>query len=313
MRPLKGVRIVDLTRHLPGPFAASLLAQLGADVVKVELPQMPDPARLHPPEGALFRFLNQGKQLKSMDFSRPKGRAALLKLLKGSRVLIEGFRPGLMKRLKLDYSRLKRQFPKLIYCSLSGYGQEGPYSRQAGHDLDYLAMSGALSQSDGLAPAPLADLSGAFYAALSIAAALRQPKGVYLDVSMTAAARSALHLPVSEAERTGKAPKRGERWWNGGDPFYSIYETKDGGRIAVAALEPAFASRLLELLDLKRLEALAGDRVGNGPLIREALAAAFKGRTRDEWTALLFEKEACVAPVLDVLEADDSPPVRWKQ
>ena len=311
MKPLKGVRVLDLTRHLPGPFATKLLADMGAEVTKIELPQMPDPARTMP---ALFESLNAGKTQLSIDYSRAHGRSRLLELLKGARVLVEGFRPGLMARLELDYASLRRKFPKLVYCSITGYGQEGPYSRIAGHDLDYQAMSGMLSQTDGMPGAQFADLSGSFYAAFSIASALHQPKGAHLDVSMTAAARSVLHIPQGDAVARRRAARPGEGWWNGGDPFYAVYETKDGKRLAVAGFETAFAARLLELLELKDVEGLMGDRQKNAEAIRARLAAAFKTRSRDEWTRLLFDKEACVAPVLDVLEAaqDPAPPVTWK-
>lgn len=299
-RPLKGVRVIDLTRHLPGPFAAKLLCDLGAEVIKVELPQMPDPGRAHP---ALFKALNRGKKLQAFDYSKGAGQARLLKLLKTARVLIEGFRPGLMTRLGLDYKALRKRLPGLIYCSITGYGQTGPWSRVAGHDLNYLAMSGALSQTGALPPAPMADMAGAFYASLGITAALRRKKGAFLDISMTEAAQSILHLPASEAAETGKAPKKGERWWNGSDAFYGLYDTQEGRQVAVAALEDKFAARLLQLLGLERLEPMLADRAAHAQDLREALAAAFRGKSRDEWAALLFDKEACVAPVLDVKEA----------
>jgi len=307
MNFLKGIRVLDLTRHLPGPFATSLLAHLGADVIKVELPQMPDPARRHPPQGAFHQMLNRGKRSVLLDFSKPQGRDAILRVLEDARVLVEGFRPGLMDRLKLGYADLRRPFPFLIYCSITGYGQTGPWARLSGHDLDYQALSGILSQSAAMPPLPFADLAGGFYVAFSIAAALRSKRGCHLDVSMTEAACSLLHFPLSEFLSTGREVAPGARWWNGGNPFYGMYQTKGGSRIAVAALEKGYAYRLLDLIGGEHLEVLAERPEKNAERLRLELGRIFESRTRSEWERILFDKEACLAPVLSIREALKTP------
>lgn len=309
-RSLAGVRVVDLTRHLPGPFATSLLARFGAEVVKVELPYWSDPARSHPPGGALHGLLNRDKRSLCLDFRAPEGREALLRLIRDSRVFVEGFRPGLLDRLGLGFKELKRVRKDLIYCSLTGYGRSGAMSRVAGHDLDYLAWSGVLSQTETLPPLPMADLAGAFTAALSIVAALRSKEAAVLDVSMSAAALACAHLPASEFLATGRAPGPGERWWSGSNPFYALYRTQDGRLMAVAALEKRFALRLLELAGLQPLARLADAPEKHAARLRRALAACFRKKTQAVWTRLLLDKECCVAPVRTVAEALKGAPLR---
>lgn len=197
IQPLHGIRILDLTRLLPGPFLTQLLVDMGAEVIKVETPNIGDYWRFAPAEmglGGLFEMINQGKKSIAINYRNPRGREVFLKLVAAADVVIESFRPGVVERMKIDYESLRTIKPDLIYCALSGYGQSGPYSKRAGHDLNYAAISGALSlnATDGKPPhvygLTVADLSGAMLAGLSILGAMigrqKNGKGAYLDAAL---------------------------------------------------------------------------------------------------------------------------------
>ena len=311
-RPLAGVRVLDLTRLLPGPACTWYLQGLGAEVIRVEDPEGEDWARRVPPltrtgEGAWFAAVNAGKQSVHLDLKRPEGRAGLRRLLAGADVLIEGFRPGVMARLELDPRGLCAEFPRLVLASLSGFGQEGPLRDAPGHDLGYIGLTGALgvgARHQGLPELPglqVADLAGgALTAALSITAALlareRTGAGAWLDLSITEGTL-ALMAPILAATAEGCPPLPGAEPLTGGLPVYGLYRCADGGVVAVAALEPKFQDALE-----RGLARALGRPV---PLTQVAMTAAFAERPRDEWCAALAD--ACVTPALEPREVLDHP------
>lgn len=307
MRALEGVRVVDLSRLLPGPACTWYLYGLGAEVIKVEDPDGGDYLRHVPPYGpdgmgAWFVALNAGKRSVALDLRRAEHRAGLRALLREADVLLEGFRPGVLARLGLDPDELTRTFPRLIVASLSGYGQSGPLAHEPGHDLDYCALAGLLSlaaRHGGVPDVPgvqVADLAGgALTAALGITAALvergRTGRGQWLDLSMTEGAL-ALALPALAATWAGEPPKPGAEALSGGVPVYGMYRCADGGVLAIAALEPKF---------WRALQAA----VGEVPIERGALEALFLTRPRDAWVEIL--RGACAAPVLELSEVSEHP------
>lgn len=312
VRPLAGVRVLDLTRLLPGPACTWYLQGLGAQVIRIEDPDGEDWARRVPPftaegEGAWFAAVNAGKQSVHLDLKRAEGRDALRRLLAEADVLVEGFRPGVMARLGLDPAELCARQPRLIVASLSGFGQDGPLRGAPGHDLGYLGLTGALglgARHDGLPDLPglqLADLAGgALTAALAIAAALfgreRTGRGGWLDLSITEGTL-ALMAPVLAAVAEGSPPAPGDEPLTGALPVYGLYRCADGGTVAVAALEPKFQVALEH-----GLQRVLGRPV---PLTRPALTQAFAERPRDLWCEAL--QQACVTPVLDPAEVLDHP------
>lgn len=320
-RPLGGVRgpfagfeklrVLDFTKLLPGPYAAQMLADLGCRVTKLELPHFADDARVMPPfidgVGAVFWMVNQGKELLSIDFREPAGLERVRALAVEADVLIEGFRPGLMDRVGLGAEELMKLNPKLIYCSLTGYPAEGVWRRKAGHDLNFLAVSGFLGLGEPAVPATqIADLAGSLAAVASILAALVERgttgRGRRVEASMAEAAHSLLPVPLAEQSAEGRDPE-GPRWWNGAHPFYRLYETADGRRLAVAALEKPFALSLLDVLGLGELKPLANDPLAHAGELIPALEAALRRATAAEWEEKLKDKDVCVTTVLGLGEA----------
>ncbi len=321
---LRGVRVIDLSRLLPGPFCSLLLADMGADVIKIEAPEGGDYARYYPPligdQGALFASINRNKRSVSLQLKDPRARELLLQLIEGADVVLETFRPGVMARLGLDADSLRARNPALILCAISAYGQDGPLVTRAGHDLNCVARSGALDQlghADGPPMVPgvqLADLGSGLYAALGIVSALlrreRTGQGASLDISMTEAALSFVAPLITGVAATGQAPQRGAEQLSGGAPAYQLYETLDGGFIAVGALEPKFWLKLLDAIGAPELGLDGVDTGPPGQLARAKLAAIFKQRTRDDWDALLAPLDVCCEPVLRPDEVLDSALMR---
>lgn len=330
MRPLDGIRVLDLTRLLPGPYATLMLADLGAEVIRVEAPGDDDLVRVLPPAltakdgttvGALYIALNRNKKSVVLDLKQPAGRDAFLRLAKTADVVVEGFRPGVMDRLGLGWDALAAVNPRLSLCSMSGYGQDGPLAQRAGHDLGYMALAGALGvggPAEGPPAIPgvqVADLGSSMNAVSSILAALLareradakekgSGRGTRLDVSMydAAAAMMIVHLSSLLA---GGGMKRGEVALSGRDPNYRVYRTKDGRWLSVAPLEPKFWKRLTEALGKPELAsaALAAqvDREARARL-HATLESLFAEKSLEEWVALLAPADACIEPVLEGAE-----------
>ncbi len=313
-RKLDGIRVLDLTRLLPGPYATQLLADHGADVVKIEDPEVGDYARYMEPTvngtGALFSTFNRGKRSMTLDLSEPRGQEILHRLVQDCDVLIESFRPGTMESLGGAPSDLISRNNSLIYCSISGYGQDGPYADRPGHDLNYAGYVGLvdMTRSGPEAPpaipgVPITDLAGGLQAAYRIVSSLlaRELGNDYenvLDVSLAESALSFMQV-VHTVALAGEDPRPAETLLTGEYPCYGIYPTKDDHYVTLSALEPKFWEAFCrevereDLLDLHLSEENA-DR----EYLAEELTSLFRSRTRDEWEDFLGGSEVMVGSVL---------------
>jgi crotonobetainyl-CoA:carnitine CoA-transferase CaiB-like acyl-CoA transferase len=294
------------------------LADLGAEVIKVETPTAGDYSRMAPPEmglGDLFKAINQGKKSVAINYRNPRGREAFLKLAATADVVIESFRPGAVERMKIDYETLRAIHPGLIYCALSGYGQNGPYSRRAGHDLNYTAISGALALNAGEGGAPhvygvtVADLSGAMLAGLAILSAIisrqKSGEGAYLDVALFDDILSWM-IPMAGAPFFSGIPlTSGTLPLQGGLACYNVYETADGKYVSLAALEPSFWSDFCKITGRNDLLPRRFDRT-----IKDEVTGIFKHRSRAEWLEAFLSTDGCVEPVLSFEEVLAHPQVR---
>ncbi len=320
--PLSGLKILDVSRLLPGPLMTRLLVDLGADVVKVESPSAPDPVRFVPPlDGEMscaFRALNRGKRSVALDLKSESGRELFLALADRADAVVESFRPGVLDRLGVGYDVLRARKENAILCSISGFGQRGADAARAGHDLGYLARSGVLAMGgDGAAPhhpgVQIADVTGgSLSAGLGLLAALfeRERKGVgrHLDVSMTRSAMVTLVMCLGQAlEETVRTHGRHEL--AGSLPCYSLYATRDGRTMALAALEPKFFQAFCSRVGRPELATEGWSPGEEGARTREVLAALFAERTQAEWIELLADTDCCCEPVLTPEEALDEPAV----
>ncbi len=306
---LDGVRVLDLTQLLPGPYGTQLLSDMGAEIIKVE-PPTGDPARhIQGTEGwagKVFSAVNSDKRSIAIDLKSEAGREVLYELVRDVDVVFEQFRPGVTKRLGVDYDTLCEYREDIIYCSLTGYGQDGPYHNRAGHDLNYVGFSGLLDMTrpqrdtadeDGGLPGPtpvgypIADMTGGLMAITAILGALLERElsggGQYLDVSMTDAVLSYGQVELALADAGGD-PRPGETPMSGALPWYDVYETADGRYVTLAALEPRFFQAFCEEIDRPDLVEyhLTQDDAERAAL-REELSSIFAERTRDEWEATL--------------------------
>lgn len=321
--PLEGMRVLDLTRLLPGPFCTLLLADLGADVIKVEDPALGDYLRWGPPiassgMSAHFHTINRNKRSIGLDLKQREGRELLMELAGWADVLIEQFRPGVMERLGLDYDTVKEVHPSIVYCSLTGYGQDGPYRDVAGHDINYLGYAGVLGLTGAAGGPPvisgvqIADLgAGGMFAALSILAGYIHMKstgeGQHIDVSMLDGSISWLTVNTGELFTGGLAPERGTQLLQGATPCYNVYEAKDG-YLAVGALEGKFWARLCELLGRPEYADMQFS-IEKFDEIFAWLKETFATRTRAEWMDVFGREDACVSPVLSLSEMAADPQV----
>lgn len=323
-QPLSGIRVLDLSRLLPGAYATQMLADFGADVIKVEEPGSGDYGRFMPPQGAggmslYFIAINRNKRSMTLNLKSAEGREIFQRMVRQADVVLESFRPGVMERLGLGYEQLKEINPGLVYCAISGYGQDGPYRLRAGHDLNYAGYAGLLHYNRGrygepaMPPTQLGDLAGgSFMAVIGILTALveraQSGTGRMVDVSMTEGVMSLLPLAATAYLNSGEAPIPGRSGLDGGLPCYNIYETQDGKHVTLAALEYKFWHTFCT--HIGHLELLPF-HVPVGPGEREQaidmLRAIFKTRTRDEWVAELAEIDTCFGPVYTLEEALNDP------
>lgn len=317
-RSLHGVRILDLSRLLPGPFLTMVLADLGADVVKVEDPRGGDYMRDFPPrgEGMSGRYLtvNRNKRSVTVDLKDDRERGRFLSMAAQADVVVESFRPGVMHRLGVGYEVLRERNERIILCSISGYGQTGPYRDRAGHDINYLALAGVLAMSgatpDGppaMAGVQIADMAGgAMWGALGILAALierdRTGQGSHLDISMTEGALALLASEFGILDAEPAVPTRGSGLLNGGAARYGVYRTSDGKYLSVGALEPQFLRSLAAGAGLAESAAVAADDDLRGQLTR-----VIATRTRDDWVRILADHDCCCEPVLELDEVAGHP------
>ncbi len=321
--PLEGVRVVDFSRLLPGPYASLVLADLGAEVVKVEAPKGGDYLRWMPPisgkHSYAFSSLNSGKRSIALDLKAPRGVELARALVDRADVLIESFRPGVMERLGLGWEALRERNPGLVYCAISGYGQDGPYRDRAGHDLNYTALAGVVGlagprdATPALSPVQIADIGGgALWSLVGVLAALHRRhatgEGGFVDISMTEGALSFLQAALS-AHLGGAAPPpaRGADTLTGGQACYAVYETSDGRFMTVAAVEPKFWRVFCAAVERPDLVA----RQYGGPAAADRtsaeLAELFLQRTQAEWIELFAGVDACCEPVLDATELASHP------
>lgn len=330
--PLAGVRVLDLTRLLPGPAATRHLADLGADVIKIEDPGPGDYARDMLRSSAdretgrpslFFRSLNRGKTEVRLDLKPPEGREALIEHVRHADVLIESFRPGVMARLGLGWDTLRAANPALVMCSITGYGQDGPLAHAAGHDINYVGYAGMLDQLAGADGAPIVPnvqigdlLGGALTAVVGILAALVDARatgrGRYIDVSMTDSVFAHNLMAFFAVGTRGKASPAGTDLLNGGVPCYGVYRTADDRFMAVGALELKFWQTMCDVIgrpEWKDRHWSLGQPIGGEDArgIHDELATLFRTATQAEWTARFAHADCCVTPVLRMEEAMRHP------
>jgi crotonobetainyl-CoA:carnitine CoA-transferase CaiB-like acyl-CoA transferase len=313
--PLARYRLLDLSRQLPGPFCSTLLADLGMDVLTVTAPR--------DPFGSGIPFLARNKRSMTLDLKAPAGRDVFRRLARDVDVVLEGFRPGVAARLGIDFDTLRRENPRLVYCAISGYGQDGPYRDRVGHDVNYLAQAGVLGYvgEEGRAPVipgvQIADVgAGSLLAAVGILAALAARettgRGQLVDVAMLdgAAAWNVYHTLLYQL--SGTLPRRGGEQLTGHWPCYAVYETRDGRHLTIGAYEPYFWATLCRHF---RHDEFAALQWSEGP-DREAMFAffrdAFRQKTLAEWTAELGPLDVCFAPVATLEEAFADPQLRHR-
>ncbi len=307
VQPLQGIKVVDFSTLLPGPLASLILAEAGAEVLKLERPGGEE-MRRYPPfwggESSCFALLNRGKKGLEIDLKSKEGRARLEAFLREADILLEQFRPGVMKRLGLDYESVQAINPKLIYCSISGYGQNGPKAQRAGHDLNYIGDSGVLDLSCGPEEAPVippvlaADIAGGSYpAVVNILLALRQRdltgRGVHLDIAMAENLYPFAFWAWGEGQASGNWPVSGEGLLTGGSPRYHLYRAKCGRLVAVAALEDKFWDAFCTIIGLD-------ERDGEDDDLVNAVARRIGLRSAAEWE-IEFEAANCCCTIVKTL------------
>ncbi|WP_349631350.1 CaiB/BaiF CoA-transferase family protein [Bradyrhizobium sp. AUGA SZCCT0222] len=313
--PLNGFRVVEMGGIGPAPFAGALLGDLGADVLRIDRIAKPGVEPDLPPR---FDFYNRNKRSVALDLKQPRAVAAVLELVAGADALIEGFRPTVMERLGLGPDICHAKNPRLVYARMTGWGQEGPMAQEAGHDINYLALTGALhslGDADRPPPPPLnlvADLGGgALYLVVGLLAAsmeVRQSgRGQTIDVAMIDGVTHLMSAFQAFRQQGSWTGRRADNIVDGGAPFYGSYATRDGKFIAVGAIEPQFYASLLKVMgiDGERLPD-QNDRAA-WPEMRKRFAEVFATRTRDEWVAKAAGRDACLAPVLTIDEAPEHP------
>ncbi|NWH07831.1 MAG: CoA transferase [Alphaproteobacteria bacterium] len=306
MGPLKGLKVIEFAGIGPGPFACMLLSDMGADVVRID--------RKGARGGSKFDITSRGRRSVALDLKNPKAIAAVLKMAAGADAIIEGFRPGVMERLGLGPDAMLARNPKLVYGRMTGWGQTGPLAQAAGHDINYIALTGALHAigRKGEKPVPPLNLvgdfgGGALYLVVGVLAALiearQSGKGQVVDCAMTDGAASLLAMFFGFKAAGMWEDQRGSNMLDGGAHFYDTYETKDGKYVAIGSIEPQFYALLLEKSGLSDPGFSAQMDRAQWPALKEKLAAAIKTKTRDEWDAIMEGSDVCYAPVLSLSEA----------
>jgi alpha-methylacyl-CoA racemase len=315
MGVLSGYRVIELAGIGPGPMCAMLLSDMGADVIRID--RLAD-AGLGISAGTKFNLLNRGRRSVALDLKRPEAIETVLKMVERADALIEGFRPGVTERLGLGPDVCLGRNPKLVYGRMTGWGQEGPLAHAAGHDINYIALSGALHSIGrrGKAPVPPLNLvgdfgGGALYLALGIVAGLletqKSGKGQVVDAAMVDGAASLMTVIYGLRGSGLWTENRGENMLDTGAHYYDVYETSDGKYISVGSIEAKFYDELLRLSGLKNQELPRQQDRNAWPAMKERVAAIFKSKTRDEWCRIMEGSDVCFAPVLSMDEAPQHP------
>jgi crotonobetainyl-CoA:carnitine CoA-transferase CaiB-like acyl-CoA transferase len=324
MLPLEGIKVLDLSRLAPGPFCSMLLGDLGAEVLLIEAPpegKMGAMAVLgrgaDPEKVAAYNMLGRNKRSIVLNLREQEARDVFFKLVDSADVVLEGFRPGVVKRLGVDYEAVSARNPRVVYCSLSGFGQTGPYSRDVGHDINYIAIAGALGMIGWPDTPPaipmniIADFAGGgLHAAFGILAALlareRTGRGQYVDIAMSDGVLYLLASLAGNVLMGGESPSRGATLLNGGVPHYNVYECADGGWISLGSLEPHFFANLCKAMECEQFIPHQYDPSKRGE-IAAYFREKFKTKSRDEWFAYLRQSDICVGPVYSLAEALADP------
>ncbi|AZU62239.1 CaiB/BaiF CoA transferase family protein [Neobacillus mesonae] len=326
---LTGLKILDFSTLLPGPFATMMLADMGAEVIKVESPTREDLTKHLPPidgeVSAAFAHLNRSKRSLALDLKKEEAKEIVYQLVQEHDIVVEQFRPGVMERLGIGYEKLKQINPKVIFCSITGYGQTGPLRNRAGHDINYLSLAGAASYSSRKTQAPVpagiqvADLAGgSMPAVIAILAAVyhrgQTGEGQYIDISITDAVFSLNAMFGSGYLAKGIEPEPESLLLNGGI-FYDYYETKDHRYFSVGSLEPPFQEKLCTLIgnpDLIKLS--SSQREEDQQVFKKILTKSFKEKTFNEWLEILGEDfDGCVEPVLRFSESVEHPQIKARE
>lgn len=327
--PLQGTKIVDLTRLLPGPLATMLMADMGAEVIKVEDPNAPDYVRNFPPfangESVNYLALNRSKRSMAVDLYQEKGRNILIELAKKADVLVEQFRPGVMQQMGLDYETLAAHNPKLVYVSISGYGQDGPYQKQAGHDLNYISISGLLAMNvdeNGKPVIPgfqVADTAGGSYMAVNatMAALLSRQntgRGQHVDVAMMDGVMPLMSLAMQSWHQAQQNITNHNMQLAGAVANYNVYECRDGRFVALGALEPKFWQNFCQMIGRPDWEQkIAHQTKEDKDELINQVQQVFKTKRREEWLQLARDYDCCLSPVNTLPEAQEDPQIRHRQ
>lgn len=321
--PLTGVKVLDLTRLLPGPFCSQVLADFGAEIIKIEDTELGDYNRWFPPllgeNSARFYAVNRNKKSVKLNLKEEPGKEIFRKLINQSDILLEGFRPGVMEKLSLGYDELNRINPRLIYCAITGYGQSGPYRDAAGHDLNYLNLAGISArighknERPPLAGIPIADIGGSLWSIVAILLALRAReitgKGQYCDVAMLDGALTWLAMPLATFSATGQLPARGSDLLNGGYAFYNIYPTADGKYVSIGAVERKFWTEFCTKIANPEYIALQFDPSRQDEMITN-LSSMFVQKSQAEWVDFFAASDICFTPVQDMNDLLSHPQIQ---
>jgi alpha-methylacyl-CoA racemase len=317
--PLQGIKILDMTRLLPGPLATMIMADMGAEVIKVELPNMPDGTRNYPPfihnKSVNYIAANRSKRSLAIDYSTEKGKSIIYKLVQQCDIFIEQFRPNYLKKYDLDYESIKKIHPKIIYVSLSGYGQTGKYAHKGGHDINFIAHAGILHLNKKgndihIPGTQIADIAGGSYMAViaclsALWARNQQNIGQYIDVSMCDAALPLISIPLHHYWATQQVPNADEMFLSGALANYNTYVCKDNKHIALGALEPKFWNTFCQIVNKPLwLEKMYDFTPENQAQLKNELQTLFLSKNRDAWIDMFSEYDICISPVLALDEIE---------
>ena len=318
MLPLEGIRVLDLSRLLPGPYATMILADFGAEVIKIEPPEVGDYAREFEPkmkkESAVFYMFNRNKKSVVLNLKEKEDKKKFIELAKESDIIVESFRPGVMDRLGLGYSEISKVNPGIIWCAISGFGQDSPYKHMPGHDINFVGFGGILDLTGYDRPAvlgtQLADISSALWAVIGILFALKNRektgKGDFIDVSMLDTVIAWLGIPLAEYIATGIPPRRRETWSTGATACYDVYKAKDGF-VTFAGLEEKFWVDIMKAIGREDLIPYQNSKE---KWVKEEIEKTLANYSVKELEKLALEKGLCMLPVKNVAEVIEDPHVR---